>query len=38
VTCVGDDDQIIFGWNGASGELVNNFKKIFPSGKIIKLE
>jgi DNA helicase-2/ATP-dependent DNA helicase PcrA len=35
---VGDDDQTIYSWRGAKIENINNFKKKYPSVKIVKLE
>eukprot|EP00347_Sterkiella_histriomuscorum_P021077 403335346 len=38
LTCVGDDDQLIYGFQGATGNLIQNFKKTYPESYIIKLE
>ncbi|TNV83096.1 hypothetical protein FGO68_gene12902 [Halteria grandinella] len=38
LSCVGDDDQMIYGFRGATGEFILNFDKIYPNAKIIKLE
>ncbi len=38
LACVGDDDQMIYGFRGARGEFILNFEKIFKKSKIIKLE
>ena len=38
IFAVGDEDQSIYGWRGASIENILNFKKDFPEAKIIKLE
>ena len=35
---VGDEDQSIYGWRGASIENFFDFEKIFPKSKIFKLE
>lgn len=36
--CVGDEDQTIYEWRGAEVYLARDFKKEFPTGKILKLE
>lgn len=36
--CVGDPDQAIYGFRGASCEFIINFAKYFPGASIIKLE
>ncbi len=38
IMVVGDDDQTIYTWRGARVENINNFKSIYPSVKIVKLE
>eukprot|EP00347_Sterkiella_histriomuscorum_P005647 403355798 len=38
LTCVGDDDQLIYGFQGATGNLIQNFKKTYSESYIIKLE
>ncbi|CDW78889.1 atp-dependent dna helicase [Stylonychia lemnae] len=38
LTCVGDDDQMIYSFRGATGDFILNFEKHFPTAKIIKLE
>ena len=38
LTCVGDDDQMIYGFRRADGEFILKFEEIYPNAKIIKLE
>ncbi len=38
LTCVGDDDQSIYGWRGAQIENLQLLQKDFPSLAVIKLE
>ena len=38
ITCVGDDDQSIYGWRGAEIKNILDFKKDFKNVKIFKLE
>ncbi|HLT27096.1 MAG TPA: UvrD-helicase domain-containing protein [Zeimonas sp.] len=37
-TAVGDDDQSIYGWRGATLENLNRLSSDFPSLKVVKLE
>jgi DNA helicase-2/ATP-dependent DNA helicase PcrA len=36
--CVGDEDQAIYSFRGASIEYIQQFKKDYPNAKIVKLE
>lgn len=38
ITCVGDDDQSIYGWRGAQIKNILKFKNDFSKAKILKLE
>lgn len=38
IMIVGDEDQCIYGWRGASIENITNFYKDFPNYKLFKLE
>ncbi|MGJ8661999.1 MAG: ATP-dependent helicase [Marinicella sp.] len=38
LTCVGDDDQSIYGWRGAQAENLQLLQQDFPSLRVIKLE
>lgn len=38
LTCVGDDDQSIYGWRGAQAENLQLLQQDFPALKVIKLE
>lgn len=38
VCVVGDDDQSIYSWRGAMYETIEQFEKLFPTCKLVKLE
>ncbi len=38
IYCVGDEDQSIYSWRGAEVKNIIDFKKTFPSAKIMRLE
>jgi len=38
IYAVGDEDQSIYGWRGASMDHIRNFEKAFPGARIVKLE
>jgi len=38
ITVVGDDDQAVYSWRGASIRFLFNFENDFPGSRIIKLE
>lgn len=37
LTVVGDDDQTIYGWRGASAKLLLDFQKVFPGSLVLTL-
>ena len=38
LTCVGDEDQLIYQFRGADGEFIHNFDKIYKDSKILMLK
>ena len=38
LSCVGDDDQMIYSFMGAQGDLILNFEKYYKGAEIIRLE
>ena len=38
ITCVGDDDQSIYGWRGSNVSYILDFKKTNTNAKVVKLE
>ncbi|MPR05683.1 ATP-dependent helicase [Microvirga tunisiensis] len=37
LTCLGDDDQVVYQWRGADPRLILGFKKRYPSADVITL-
>ena len=38
LTCVGDEDQMIYGFRGANGCFIREFDQIYSDAKVISLE